>query len=684
MSVDKALFGGAEQRLTAAAQAAAPDDAGSKRRWKALHGGAGGLEAVGNEEAFAEADDRLERILGRNDLIDIRFFERMAERARAVCRLDLDDGRGFGTGWLVNRSLLMTNNHVLPDVSTARGAVMEFEVERKGATGKRFKLDPDRLFITSPKGELDYTLVAVRAEDEAQLAAYGSLPLAPQLVPLIAIGEPLNIIQHPDGAWKRYAIRENEVIAAQPSFLLYRTDTNPGSSGSPVFNNDWAVVALHHSGVPRRNAQQQILTRKGTIWNGVDDDLIDWIANEGVRIDAILGDIRRRATQPAAKQLLGTLTDFKEVSDFHVDVRTPANPVDTPAVTRFSGGGTSSGVSVVAPSSGGSTTSFVIPLQVQISVSVGPTVSGSPPPVSTAKPPAPPARTVDEALERLARVTPANYYDATKDRAERDDYYRSINLATSDPSALYDALSAQLARTHTTTLSYKDARIQYLYPVVDLVREGNALFLQSLYSGDRYTDPSDFLREAFRVTEAFEAKLAELTSRESSLSEEAFALEVDALEASAGFNCEHVVPQSWFKKRPPMVSDLHHLFTCDAKCNSRRSNLPLTDFPEFPASEGDDPCGMAQQGRFEPRNGKGAAARAILYFLVRHPEKISRQRYAPADIGMLKEWSAKEPPGEWERHRNAEIFKVQGNRNPFIDFPELVRKVDFLHGLGRG
>lgn len=42
--------------------------------------------------------------------------------------------------------------------------------------------------------------------------------------------------------------------------------------------------------------------------------------------------------------------------------------------------------------------------------------------------------------------------------------------------------------------------------------------------------------------------------------------------------------------------------------------------------------------------------------------------------------AAKEEVSEWEKHRNQELFNLQGNRNPFIDFPELASKIDFTKG----
>jgi hypothetical protein len=87
-------------------------------------------------------------------------------------------------------------------------------------------------------------------------------------------------------------------------FLHYHTDTAPGSSGSPVFNDQWEVVGLHHSGVPRRDEQGRILTRDGTLWQpDMGEHRIDWIANEGVRVSRIVQSIREQRLSDAQRRL---------------------------------------------------------------------------------------------------------------------------------------------------------------------------------------------------------------------------------------------------------------------------------------------------------------------------------------------------------------------------------------------
>jgi endonuclease I len=160
---------------------------------------------------------------------------------------------------------------------------------------------------------------------------------------------------------------------------------------------------------------------------------------------------------------------------------------------------------------------------------------------------------------------------------------------------------------------------------------------------------------------------------------------VDVLEADLPFNCEHVVPQSWFDKASPMRGDLHHLFACETQCNSFRSNSPYADFPDFPEAIRNN-CGKSEGKKFEPGFGKGEAARATLYFLLRYPGLInnSNQEYKPENLEILLGWHKTYPVTEHEKHRNMAIAssQKQGNRNPLIDFPEWADLIDFRLGIG--
>jgi endonuclease G len=243
----------------------------------------------------------LERIIGRNELLGVQYLDGGLDAARSVgrivVRLSSTRTAPMGTGLLVAPGLLLTNNHVLPTPQSARGGVVQLNYQC-GLDGNMlapvaFALDPDAFYLTSKSTDLDFTLVAVRdsADGGARLADFGFKRLA-ALSDEVLAGESVTIIQHPGGEPKQIALRENFVLAlpdVADRYLYYQTDTTPGSSGSPVFNDDWEVVALHHSGYAKRNAQGQILARDGRVWTeSMGEDQIDWIANEGVRVAALV------------------------------------------------------------------------------------------------------------------------------------------------------------------------------------------------------------------------------------------------------------------------------------------------------------------------------------------------------------------------------------------------------------
>lgn len=261
----------------------------------------------------------------------------------------------------------MTNNHVLRSADEALTAEAQFDYQ-ENASGDllpvhAFRFDPATFFVTD--AALDFTVVAV-ADASARgqpIARYPWIKLIPTLGKAEK-GDPLNIIQHPRGGLKQIALRNNEVIVipdGKPDFLYYTTDTEPGSSGSPCFNDQWELIALHHSGVPRMDGSR-ILRKDGAPWNEDEDDpaLIDWIANEGGRVSAIVASLMAAPIDGAARDLrAAALGD------------TPPNPVelarrDLSTVMRTTAGG-------VAAHAG--SVSFSVPLT--ITVALGDATAGT-------------------------------------------------------------------------------------------------------------------------------------------------------------------------------------------------------------------------------------------------------------------------------------------------------------------
>jgi endonuclease I len=246
---------------------------------------------------------------------------------------------------------------------------------------------------------------------------------------------------------------------------------------------------------------------------------------------------------------------------------------------------------------------------------------------------------------------------------------------------MYERLSALLEETHRTRPRYKPAI--HVYPFVDLQPNRK---LQSIYSQKEF-EPEELIRADFRIEREIALQAREALLMES-LDLKQMTERISLLEAAAQFNCEHVVPQSWFNKREPMRGDLHHLFACEPGCNSFRSNTPYCDFGDFEEAIRTD-CGKSDKATdgdrgFEPGGGKGTVARAVLYFLLRYPGEINNtgREFKASRLPILLQWHKDFPPSLYERHRNQAIFAAQGNRNPLIDFPEWAEKIDFEPGLG--
>ncbi len=238
-----------------------------------------------------------ERILGKSDLNSINYLNRGLRAAAAVCRvkLPMHGGDSYGTGFLVGNRLLITNNHVLASAAEASQAEAEFGYEHDldGVLAEpvQFNLRPEEIFYTSVDFDITFVAVAPLSQNSVPLDRYGRLPLLPISGKAIA-GEWVSIVQHPGGQPKQIAIRSSEVIGLDQkevpginleTFIHYSTDTEPGSSGAPVFNDQWQVVAIHHKAVPA-------LPPVGA----KDKDELRWIANEGVRISAIFRHLNKR------------------------------------------------------------------------------------------------------------------------------------------------------------------------------------------------------------------------------------------------------------------------------------------------------------------------------------------------------------------------------------------------------
>lgn len=270
------------------------------------------------------------------------------------------------------------------------------------------------------------------------------------------------------------------------------------------------------------------------------------------------------------------------------------------------------------------------------------------------------------------------YYDEKQDKSWIAHYYCNISSKNTNPSDLFQQYHELINNTHQYKLPYYISKDQYLYKWVDLQPNGQ---LKSIYSG-KQKSPQLLIEEDFKTIQKRFESYRELIKIQR-YSDERLIDHVQKISNQHKFNTEHVVPQSWFRAREPMKGDLHHLFSCEPTCNSLRSNFPFYEYKmdEFPLYYHSD-CGKQEINRFEPSYGKGIVARATLYFLLRYPKGITKKYQQYIDISLLTRWHMQFKVTEYEKHRNKAIFEIQGNRNPFIDFPNLIKRISFPSYLG--
>jgi len=143
-----------------------------------------------------------------------------------------------------------------------------------------------------------------------------------------------------------------------------------------------------------------------------------------------------------------------------------------------------------------------------------------------------------------------------------------------------------------------------------------------------------------------------------------------AQNGSPQFNTEHTYPQSQFNSAEPMKSDLFHLYPTTNNSNSNRGNNPFGVVTNGTATGGGS---FYNSSMFEPRDAqKGTAARSLLYFVIRYQ---NYGNHFTSQENILKQWHATFAPDAIEQRRNDDVFAVQGNRNPFIDYPQLVDRI---------
>jgi endonuclease G len=215
------------------------------------------------------------------EFIDVGYLKKVIERAASVCRVDLENRGRSGTGVLIAPTFLLTNYHVLKkepaediqqnakDVTLSFGCISG---ETSASAAVMFKLAGEAPVLkSSPVEKLDYVLL--RVEDKVTQVKGIEPSILSDSFP--DKGMALSILQHPGGQTLKLAMSTNGVTGVYQNrgLVQYVTRTAGGSSGSPCFDEDWKIIALHHA--ERSRAFGAI--REGILSRSIHDDIKEYL-----------------------------------------------------------------------------------------------------------------------------------------------------------------------------------------------------------------------------------------------------------------------------------------------------------------------------------------------------------------------------------------------------------------------
>lgn len=210
---------------------------------------------IGGYESTTRED--LEKVLGRERFQGMNWWLTGLERCRAVARIESRFSDAVGTGFLVDGRLLspelpdlvlVTNGHVLPEDLPYGDACAVFHglVGDGESTRRRFDILRWWWYQPSKAPDLDVSIL----ELDAYPTGVTPIPLSPSMPRLDAQARPrAYVIGHPLGLnTPQFSLQDNLLIDYDDRLVHYRSPTEPGSSGSPVFDATWRLIAVHHAG----------------------------------------------------------------------------------------------------------------------------------------------------------------------------------------------------------------------------------------------------------------------------------------------------------------------------------------------------------------------------------------------------------------------------------------------------
>jgi endonuclease G, mitochondrial len=224
------------------------------------------------------------------DLWDAIFFKRAVENISSVCKIEIPSLRTRATGVLIAKRLVLTNYHVLesannPDIkANALDTILHFGylTSDSGNESKvkefQFKLDKQQpILSSSPTEKLDYVLLQV---EESILQEENNIkPARWEANKSPILGKGINLLQHPKGETMKVSISRDGItgVYQEKGLVQYVSKTEPGSSGSPCFDENWNLVALHHAQRDRTFAALRGTIREGILFSSIYKEISSYL-----------------------------------------------------------------------------------------------------------------------------------------------------------------------------------------------------------------------------------------------------------------------------------------------------------------------------------------------------------------------------------------------------------------------
>ncbi len=229
-----------------------------------------------------DESDSLERLLSqRSTLLGIAFLHKALQVATGVFRLTAQHGyrRETGTGFRIADDLFLTNHHVIYRNNTPPDSLyldLGYEIDLDGmeAPGQRVLIKSVDVVAAERSSSPPRDWAVIRWPEPPSPDNVAILKLGSRSVP--KVDDRAYIIQHPSGEHKQIGLNRNLIRYVDDDIVQYLTDTEHGSSGSPVCAEDWGVIALHYCWVqaPEKARFQH--------------------RNQGIRIDPIVTTLRSK------------------------------------------------------------------------------------------------------------------------------------------------------------------------------------------------------------------------------------------------------------------------------------------------------------------------------------------------------------------------------------------------------